>query len=43
MITKIQQELATEQIVAFFEKMKELGYNKEEIITLLQNATKEEK
>jgi len=41
MIKKIQQDLATEQIVAFFEKMKELGYSKEEIVNLMQTAVRE--
>lgn len=38
MIKEIQQDLATEQIVAFFDKMKELGFEKEEIISLLQTV-----
>ena len=42
MIKEIQQDLATQQIVAFFEKMKELGYNKDEIISLMQLAAKKE-
>ena len=38
MIKEIQQDLATEQIVAFFDKIKELGFEKEEIISLLQTV-----
>lgn len=42
MIKEIQQDLATEQIVAFFEKMKELGFEKKEIISLLQTVVEKE-
>ena len=41
MIKGIQLELAKESIREFFEKMKELGYDKQEIIALIESATKE--
>lgn len=41
MIKEIQQDLAKAQIKAFFEKMTELGFEKEEIMELFENATKE--
>jgi len=43
MIKAVQETIATEQIKAFFEQMRELGYSKEEIIVLLKNAIEEEK
>ena len=43
MIKAVQETIATEQIKAFFEQMRELGYSKEEIIALLKNAIEEEK
>lgn len=42
MIKKVQNELAHEQIMFFFQKMKELGYTKEELSTLIQNKLKED-
>lgn len=43
MIKAVQETIATEQIKAFFEQMRELGYSREEIIALLKNAIEEEK
>lgn len=42
MIKEIQQDLAQAQIKVFFDKMTELGYEKEEIIALFENTAKEE-
>ncbi len=42
MINGIQQDLAKAQIQIFFDKMTELGFEREEIMTLLENTTKEE-
>lgn len=38
MIKDIKNQMAIEQITEFFEKMKQLGYKKEEIMQLMQNA-----
>ncbi|HKM04811.1 MAG TPA: GntR family transcriptional regulator [Lachnospiraceae bacterium] len=43
MIKDIQKELATDQIKNFFQKMKELGFEKEETAALIKQATKEGK
>ena len=40
MIKQVQTSLAREQIKAFMEKMRELGFNREEIIALLETLTK---
>ena len=42
MIKEIRFELAKASIQDFFKKMKELGYEKEEIVTLLEEAAGEE-
>lgn len=42
MIKGIRLELAKESIRAFFEKMKELGYNEKEIVALIEDAAREE-
>lgn len=42
MIKDIQKNLAEEQIKSFLAKMNEIGYKKEEIITLLKDAITEE-
>lgn len=39
MIKKIQTELAAKQIKDFLERMKELGFEKEEIIALIEKET----
>ena len=41
MITQIQPQLAKEEINAFIAKMKELGFEKKDIITLLSAAAEE--
>ncbi len=41
MIKGIRYELAKISIQEFFKKMKELGYEKEEIVALLEDASKE--
>lgn len=41
MITQIRTQLAKEEINAFIAKMKELGFEKKDIITLLSAATEE--
>lgn len=41
MIKEIQTDLALKQISLFFEKMKELGYSKEEIVALIEKSTRE--
>jgi len=38
MIKEVKSQLAIEQISAFFEKMKQLGYKREETIKLIENA-----
>jgi GntR family transcriptional regulator len=38
MIKEVKNQLAIEQIAAFFEKMQQLGYKKEETIQLIENA-----
>ena len=40
MIKQVQNTLAKEQIKEFMEKMRELGFNREEIIALLETLTK---
>ncbi|HAX50334.1 GntR family transcriptional regulator [Muricomes intestini] len=42
MLKKIKRNLASEHIRQFFEKMTLLGYNREEILELIQEALKEE-
>lgn len=42
MIKGIQRDLARENIKAFFEKMKELGYEEKEIVALIEDVAKEE-
>ncbi len=42
MITKLKKSVAAEQIQAFFEKMKQLGFTKEEIIAVIQDTEKED-
>lgn len=42
MIKAIQKNLAEEQIKAFLDKMNELGYKKEEILSLLKDEITEE-
>ena len=42
MIRKTRKELATKEILEFISKMKELGFNKEEVIELLEGAGGEE-
>lgn len=41
MLKQLKNELAEEHIRAFFEKMKQLGFPKEEILTLIQETIKE--
>lgn len=41
MITQIRTQLAKEEINAFIAKMKELGFEKKDIITLLSAAAEE--
>lgn len=43
MIKGIQTELALEQMKEFIQKMKELGFTREEIIALLEKEVKEDK
>ena len=43
MIQQIQKSLATEQILSFFERMEELGYDKENTLKLLELISKEAK
>jgi DNA-binding transcriptional regulator YhcF (GntR family) len=38
MIKQVKNQLAIEQITEFFEKMKQLGYKKEETMQLIENA-----
>jgi len=38
MIKEVKNQLAIEQIAVFFEKMKQLGYRKEETMQLIENA-----
>lgn len=42
MLKQLKNELAQEHIHAFFEKMNQLGFPKEEILALIQEAIKEE-
>lgn len=41
MIQQMQQELAQQAIHAFFSNMKELGYTKEQIISLIEKSCEE--
>lgn len=41
MIEQIRNDLACSHINLFFEKMKELGFSREEIVSLIQTETKE--
>lgn len=41
MLEKVKTELAAEQIHMFFEKMNQLGFTKEQTITLIETTTKE--
>ncbi|MBQ8327012.1 MAG: GntR family transcriptional regulator [Lachnospiraceae bacterium] len=43
MIQQIQKSLATEQILSFFERMEELGYDKENTLKLMELISKEAK
>lgn len=43
MIQQIQKTLATEQILSFFERMEELGYDKENTLKLMELISKEAK
>lgn len=38
MIKEVKNQLAIDQITEFFEKMKQLGYKKEETLQLIENA-----
>ncbi|WMJ23996.1 GntR family transcriptional regulator [Paludicola sp. MB14-C6] len=38
MLEKVKTQLATEQIQMFFEKMNQLGFSKEQTITLIKNT-----
>lgn len=42
MLQKLKKELAEEHIRSFFEKMNQLGFDKKEIIAMIQNTVKEE-
>lgn len=42
MLTKLKTELASEHIRNFFETLQQLGFSKDEIMNLIQNAMKEE-
>lgn len=42
MIQQAKESLAKEQISAFFEKMQQLGFSKNETLSLMQQAAKEE-
>lgn len=41
MINMIRQQLAQEYVTGFFTKMKELGFGNEEIVAIIEKATKE--
>lgn len=41
MIQQIKSDLALEQITEFFQKMSQLGFDKQETILMIQNAVKE--
>lgn len=41
MIKRIKNELAVEQTTDFLKRMKELGFDKEEILTLMRDVIKE--
>ncbi|WP_099466567.1 GntR family transcriptional regulator [Konateibacter massiliensis] len=43
MIKNVKNQLAIDQITEFFEKMKQLGYKKEETMQLIEHALGEEK
>lgn len=43
MINQIRNSLAAEHLELFIQKMKELGYEKKDIVALLEHAAKEEK
>lgn len=43
MLEQTKAELAKEQIVIFFEKMNQLGYDKNQIFNLIEKSVKEEK
>ncbi|MGI6010030.1 MAG: GntR family transcriptional regulator [Ruminococcus sp.] len=43
MITEIRKDLAKKQILEFMERMKKMGFNGEEIVTLLRKTLEEEK
>lgn len=43
MIEKIKKNLAKEQIIAFVENMRQLGFNNEDILAQVQNVVEEEK
>lgn len=43
MIKKLKQQLANEHILEYFEKMKQLGFEKEEALQLMQEKIKGEK
>lgn len=43
LIQDIKKTMAQEQIKAFFEKMKEIGFEKEETLKLMETADEEEK
>lgn len=42
MIQLVRKDLATTEITTFFEKMKNLGFDKDSILSLIQNILKEE-
>lgn len=42
MIEELKKQLVLKQIQEFFDRMKQLGYQKEETVSLIQNAVKEE-
>ena len=41
MITQVREDLAKKQIQEFMERMNKMGYDGEEIVTLLQKTMKE--
>lgn len=43
MIQKMKEQLANEQIRAFLQQMKQMGFGKEETLTLLQKIAEEDK
>lgn len=42
MIKHIKEDLAKEQVQAFFEKMQQIGFSKEDTLKLIEQAAKEE-